>query len=112
MSESIIGMYSRWNLPECTVKQLDTWALWQPTKEELSLYVYKVHKFISSPEKGVLVNCYERHLLYKGNLYHMVWQNDSAKYFFTPLGDRNEPFVISIRAKEDIKVALVQRRWN
>ena len=108
--DMITGLYTRWNLPPERVKKLDTWALWQPTKEELSLHVYKVRKCVNTPE--FVINHFERHLLYKGSLYHIVWQNDSAEYFFTPKGKRDERFVISIRAKDDVKVALVQRRWN
>lgn len=103
-------MYIQWNLPATEVWKLDTWELWNCTKEELERALYKIRVLV--PTANFVVDQYKRMLMHKGILYETVWQNDSAKYFFSRQTPPDAKFIVSVRSKEDIKVALIQRRWT
>lgn len=104
------GLYTEWNLAPSIVAELDTYELWNTNKQTLRSYMYKLVKDTNNAH--IVVSRYHHYILYKGALYDTVWQNDSAPYYFTELGSPDEKFIISFRAKGDVKVALVQRRWT
>lgn len=101
--------YVRWNISSELQERCDVYELLQITRQDLRLLIYK--KWFKVQEDGEEVLDLELLLLHKGQLYNIVWQNESFEaYALLSKWPESTKFIISLRRIGKECVAIIQRK--